>query len=200
MAAATVPFDLTINHLLVTPWQQYAGKLTLTSPDNNKSLQTLGYQGQQLSFAVTLNEQQQLSLNQFSMAIPGMPQLFQLSGKIKIPLSLDEWPEQGALDGLLTTGYLSKPLLLNLSWQQQQGVLTLTERGDNQPLARLPWQASANLIQIVNGQWQWPYGQQPLKGGVNLTLHDWDQGLEQTSIDARINVITSGKMAKGTPY
>lgn len=190
-------FDLTINHLLVTPWQQYAGKLTLTSPDNNKSLQTLGYQGQQLSFAVTLNEQQQLSLNQFSMAIPGMPQLFQLSGKIKIPLSLDEWPEQGALDGLLTTGYLSKPLLLNLSWQQQQGVLTLTERGDNQPLARLPWQASANLIQIVNGQWQWPYGQQPLKGGVNLTLHDWDQGLEQTSIDARINVITSGKNGKG---
>lgn len=100
------------------------------------------------------------------MAIPGMPQLFQLSGKIKIPLSLDEWPEQGALDGLLTTGYLSKPLLLNLSWQQQQGVLTLTERGDNQPLARLPWQASANLIQIVNGQWQWPYGQQPLKGAL----------------------------------
>lgn len=76
--------DLTINHLLVTPWQQYAGKLTLASPDNNKSLQTLGYQGQQLSFAATLDEQQQLSLTQFSIAIPGMPQPFQLSGKIKI--------------------------------------------------------------------------------------------------------------------
>lgn len=36
-----------------------------------------------------------------------------------------------------------------------------------------------------------------LEGGVSLTLHDWDQGLEQTSIDARINVITSGKNGKG---
>lgn len=189
--------DLNIANLQITPWQQYAGKLTLTSPDPKKLLQELHYQGPQLSFAATLDEQQQLSLHQFSIAVPGTPQPFELSGKIKIPLSLDEWPEQGALDGVLTTGYLSKPLLLNLSWAQLQGVLTLTERGDDTPLARLPWHITPNQIQITAGQWQWPYAQQPLSGGINLTLHDWDQGLDQTSIDARINVITSGKSGKG---
>lgn len=186
--------DLNIGNLQITPWQQYAGKLTLTS---QKLSQELRYQGQQLSFAATLDAQQQLSLHQFSIAVPGTPQPFELSGKIKIPLSLDDWPEQGALDGVLTTGYLSKPLLLNLSWQQQEGVLTLTERGDDSPLARLPWRVSANKIQIANGQWQWPYQLQPLSGGINLTLFDWDQGLDQTSIEARINVITSGKSGKG---
>ncbi|HDL8285455.1 TPA: YdbH family protein [Yersinia enterocolitica] len=186
--------DLNIGNLQITPWQQYAGKLTLTS---QKLSQELRYQGQQLSFAATLDAQQQLSLNQFSIAVPGTPQPFELSGKIKIPLSLDDWPEQGALDGVLTTGYLSKPLLLNLSWQQQEGVLTLTERGDDSPLAYLPWRVSANKIQIANGQWQWPYQLQPLSGGINLTLFDWDQGLDQTSIEARINVITSGKSGKG---
>ncbi|MBS0055823.1 YdbH family protein [Yersinia sp. Marseille-Q3913] len=195
--------DLDIANLQITPWQQYAGKLTLTSSSQDSALpqqkfsQELRYQGQQLSFAATLDENQQLSLHQFSMAVPGTPQPFELSGKIKIPLSVDDWPEQGALDGVLTTGYLAKPLLLNLSWQQQQGVLTLTERGDDAPLARLPWRVSANQIQIANGQWQWPYAQQPLSGGINLTLHDWDQGLDQTSVDARIHVITSGQSGKG---
>ncbi|AJJ64186.1 YdbH family protein [Yersinia aldovae] len=187
--------DLNIGNLLITPWQQYAGKLTLSS--KGKLTQELRYQGQQLSFAATLDEQQQLNLHQFSIAVPGTPQPFQLRGKIKVPLSLDDWPSQGALAGVLTTGYLSKPLLLNLNWQQQHGVLTLTEQGDSQPLAYFPWQVSTNQIQIVAGQWQWPYGQHPLSGGVNLTLHDWDNGLEQTSIDARINVITSGKSGKG---
>ncbi|HDL7141608.1 TPA: YdbH family protein [Yersinia enterocolitica] len=186
--------DLNIGNLHITPWQQYAGKLTLTS---QKLSQELRYQGQQLSFTATLDAQQQLSLNQFSIAVPGTPHPFELSGKIKIPLSLDDWPEQGALDGVLTTGYLSKPLLLNLSWQQQEGVLTLTERGDDSPLARLPWRVSANKIQIANGQWQWPYTLQPLNGGINLTLFDWDQGLDQTLIEARINVITSGESGKG---
>ncbi|QBP98827.1 YdbH family protein [Yersinia enterocolitica subsp. palearctica] len=186
--------DLNIGNLHITPWQQYAGKLTLTS---QKLSQELRYQGQQLSFTATLDAQQQLSLNQFSIAVPGTPHPFELSGKIKIPLSLDDWSEQGALDGVLTTGYLSKPLLLNLSWQQQEGVLTLTERGDDSPLARLPWRVSANKIQIANGQWQWPYTLQPLNGGINLTLFDWDQGLDQTSIEARINVITSGESGKG---
>lgn len=87
--------DLNIANLQITPWQQYAGKLTLTSPDPKKLLQELHYQGPQLSFAATLDEQQQLSLHQFSIAVPGTPQPFELSGKIKIPLSLDEWPEQG---------------------------------------------------------------------------------------------------------
>ncbi|MEY4476100.1 MAG: hypothetical protein RL248_1867 [Pseudomonadota bacterium] len=186
--------DLDIGNLLITPWQQYAGKLTLSSQD--KLTQELHYQGQQLSFAATLDEQQHFSLHQFSIAVPGLPQPLQLSGKIKIPLSLDEWPQQGVLDGVLTTDYLSNPLLLKLHWQQQQGVLTLTEQGDSQPLAYLPWQVSARQIQIIAGQWQWPYGQQPMNGGVSLTLHDWDHGLDQASIDARINVITSGKNGK----
>lgn len=143
--------DLNISNLQITPWQQYAGKLTLTSPDKHKLIQELRYQGSQLSFAATLDQDQQLSLHQFSIAVPGTPQPFELSGKIKIPLSLDDWPEQGELQGMLTTGYLSKPLLLNLSWQQQQGVLTLTERDDETPLARLPWRAAINQVQIVNG-------------------------------------------------
>ncbi|CNI32899.1 YdbH family protein [Yersinia rohdei] len=195
--------DVAINNVQITPWQQYAGKLTLTSSVTPNLSQELHYQGPQLSFAATLDNEQQLSLQQFSIAVPGAEQPFELSGKIKIPLSLDDWPEQGMLDGVLTTGYLSKPLLLNLSWQQLQGVLTLTERGDELPLARLPWridlspQRVPDKLQITAGQWQWPYAAQPLSGGLNLTLNHWEQGLDKTTIDARINVVTAGKAGKG---
>ncbi|ANI29309.1 hypothetical protein PL78_05570 [Yersinia entomophaga] len=186
--------DLHIDNLSVTPWQQYGGALSFTTA---KAGQVIDYQGDKLRFNATLDNQQQLHLQQFVLAIPGSVQPLRLSGTLSIPLSLDALPTRGQLAGEFTTPYMEQPLLVALHWQQQQGELTLTERGGDKALITLPWQVAARHIQINQGVWQWPYAQQPLSGGVNLTVQDWSEGFDQAVITARINVITSGQNGKG---
>lgn len=194
LQAMLPPVDLTINLLTLTPWQAYAGKLQLSSAANG---QRLHYQGKNISAEAVLDEHQQLTLNKLSITPPNSTTPVQLTGKITVPLDMDSLPNQGELQGELQTAYLEKPLLLNLHWQQQQGVLTLTEKGSEQPLAMLPWALTPKQISIEKGEWRWPYLEQPLSGGLNVALHDWSQGFDETQITARLNVITAGHNGKG---
>ena len=186
--------DVTIKDFAVVPWQYYAGKLQIHSSAEGQRLQ---YQGPNIQVDALLDPQQQLTLNGLTITAPDSPQPLHLTGKIAIPLDLDSIPAQGALQGEMQTGYLDKPLLLDMRWQQQQGVLTLTEKGENKPLATLPWEINAQQVSIKQGEWRWPYSQQPLNGGVNIALHDWSKGFDETQISARLNVITDGHNGKG---
>ncbi|CAI0759752.1 Dicarboxylate transport [Serratia plymuthica] len=186
--------DVTINDFTVIPWQHYAGKLQLQASAGG---QHLLYQGKNLSVEAVLDKHQQLTLNSMTLTPPNSPQPLHLTGKIAIPLDLDSLPAQGALQGEMQTGYLEKPLLLDMRWQQQQGVLTLTEKGDDKPLVTLPWEITPQQVSINQGEWRWPYSQQPLNGGLNVALHDWSKGLDETQISARLNVITAGHNGKG---
>ncbi|WP_156292326.1 YdbH family protein [Serratia oryzae] len=187
-------FELNIGLFTIAPWQFYAGKLQLLSTANS---QRLHYQGQNLSAEAVLDERQQLALNRLSITPPNGAPPLQLSGKVIVPLDFSSLPAQGALQGEMQTAYLAKPLLLDLRWQQQQGVLTLTEKGDAQPLATLPWEVTPQQIRIDQGEWRWPYIEQPLSGGLSMALHDWSKGLDETQISARLNVITAGHNGKG---
>ncbi|WP_434460249.1 YdbH family protein [Serratia plymuthica] len=186
--------DVTINDFTVIPWQHYAGKLQLQASAGGQHLR---YQGKNLSVEAVLDKHQQLTLNSVTLTPPNSPQPLHLTGKIAIPLDLDSLPAQGALQGEMQTGYLEKPLLLDMRWQQQQGVLTLTEKGDDKPLVTLPWEITPQQVSINQGEWRWPYSQQPLNGGLNVALHDWSKGLDETQISARLNVITAGHNGKG---
>ncbi|WP_199635998.1 YdbH family protein [Serratia sp. PAMC26656] len=186
--------DVTINDFTVIPWQHYAGKLQLQASAGG---QRLRYQGKNLSVEAVLDTHQQLTLNSMTLTPPNSPKPLHLTGKIAIPLDLDSLPAQGALQGEMQTGYLEKPLLLDMRWQQQQGVLTLTEKGDDKPLVTLPWEITPQQVSINQGEWRWPYSQQPLNGGLNVALHDWSKGLDETQISARLNVITAGHNGKG---
>jgi len=186
--------DVTINDFTVIPWQHYAGKLQLQTSAGGQRLQ---YQGKNLSLEAVLDDHQQLTLNSLTLTPPNSPQPLHLTGKMAIPLDLDSMPVQGALQGEMQTGYLEKPLLLDMRWQHQQGVLTLTEKGDDKPLVTLPWEITPQQVSINQGEWRWPYSQQPLNGGLNVALHDWSKGLDETQISARLNVITAGHNGKG---
>lgn len=188
------PINLNINLLTLTPWQAYAGKLQLLSSANG---QQLHYQGENITAEAALDEHQQLTLSKLSITPPNSAAPLWLTGNVTLPMDLSSLPSQGALQGEIQTAYLEKPLLLDLRWQQQQGVLTLTEKGSEQPLATLPWEVTPQQIRIEQGQWRWPYVDQPLSGGVNVALHDWSKGFDATQISARLNVITAGHNGKG---
>uniref|UniRef100_A0A8R2D872 Uncharacterized protein n=1 Tax=Acyrthosiphon pisum TaxID=7029 RepID=A0A8R2D872_ACYPI len=86
---------------------------------------------------------------------------------------------------------------MTLNWQQQQGTLVINQQGDDQPLLQLPWQVDAQQIRITQGHWRWPQADQPLSGGLALTLDNWQQGLENTQVSGRFNLLTQGRGGKG---
>lgn len=98
-----------------------------------------------------MDEHQQLTLSKLSITPPNSTVPVQLTGKVTVPLDMDSLPTQGALQGEIQTAYLENPLLLDLHWQRQQGVLTLTEKGSDQPLATLPWALTPKQISIEKG-------------------------------------------------
>ncbi|MFS7382166.1 YdbH family protein [Rahnella inusitata] len=182
-----------IAHFSVTPWQRYAGKLHL---DNTDGVQHLSFTGESLTLDAILEGNRTLAIHTFSLTPPGSEQPITLSGKLLLPATFDRLPESGELHAEMQTAQVPNPLDIQLSWQATQGVLTLTEKGSEQPLAMLPWKLNGQSLQIAQGQWRWPYAAQPLAGGVNITLSDWTKTFDQTNITARLNVLTQGHNGK----
>ncbi|KAA6103518.1 MULTISPECIES: YdbH family protein [unclassified Pantoea] len=185
--------DIHLQQLSILPWQQYAGRFDLTL---DKDLQQLRYQGDNLRVAARL-QGQQLHIDQLQLSHPLLPQPVELHGNLTLPTFADGLPVAGELSGALNLTQWPQPLALTLNWQQQQGELVVRQQQEPQPLLQLPWQADAQQIRITAGHWRWPFGSQPLSGGVALTLDDWQQGLEQTQIRGRFNLLTAGRGGKG---
>lgn len=187
-------FDLAINHLSVTPWQAYAGGISLT---NDQAGQNLRYRGEKLSLDAHLDDKQRLTLHALTLRLPQSEQPITLDGEVQIPLDLASLPRNGALEARFQAPFISGPLTARLRWQENLGELTLSEQDAKEPLAQLPWQLEQNRIAIDGGQWRWPYAQQPLAGGVSLTLSDWDKSYSQSQLQARFNLLTKGHNGKG---
>ncbi len=185
--------DIHLQQLSILPWQQYAGRFDLTL---DKDLQQLRYQGDNLRVAAHL-QGQQLHIDQLQLSHPILPQPVELHGNLTLPTFADGLPVAGELSGALNLTQWPQPLALTLNWQQQQGELVVRQQQEPQPLLQLPWQVDAQQIRITAGHWRWPFGSQPLSGGVALTLDDWQQGLEQTQIRGRFNLLTAGRGGKG---
>ncbi|WP_394516182.1 YdbH family protein [Pantoea sp. SGAir0430] len=185
--------DIHLQQLSILPWQQYAGRFDLTL---DKDLQQLRYQGDNLRVAARL-QGQQLHIDQLQLSHLLLPQPVELHGNLTLPMFADGLPVAGELSGALNLTQWAQPLALTLNWQQQQGELVVRQQQEPQPLLQLPWQVDAQQIRITAGHWRWPFGSQPLSGGVALTLDDWQQGLEQTQIRGRFNLLTAGRGGKG---
>ncbi|NIG13081.1 YdbH family protein [Pantoea sp. Cy-640] len=185
--------DIHLQQLSILPWQQYAGRFDLTL---DKDHQQLRYQGDNLRVAARL-QGQQLHIDQLQLSHPILTQPVELHGNLTLPTFADGLPVAGELSGALNLTQWPQPLALTLNWQQQQGELVVRQQQEPQPLLQLPWQVDAQQIRITAGHWRWPFGSQPLSGGVALTLDDWQQGLEQTQIRGRFNLLTAGRGGKG---
>lgn len=185
--------DVHLGKLIVTPWQTYAGALDLTL---EKDRQQLSYQGDNLQLAATLTGQQ-LAISRLTLTHPALPEPVTLSGHLALPTFATDLPVNGEVTGQLALDALPHPLKLTLNWQQQQGELRVAMAEVTRPLLRLPWQISRDQIRIEKGEYFWPLEAQPLSGFVNLTLDNWQSGLESSQISGRVNLLTQGRGGKG---
>ncbi|WP_309568528.1 YdbH family protein [Pantoea alfalfae] len=185
--------DVHLGKLIVTPWQTYAGALDLTL---EKDRQQLSYQGDNLQLAATLTGQQ-LAIRRLTLTHPALPDPVTLSGHLALPTFATDLPVNGDVTGQLALDALPHPLKLTLNWQQQQGELRVAMAEVTRPLLRLPWQISRDQIRIEKGEYFWPLEAQPLSGFVNLTLDNWQSGLESSQISGRVNLLTQGRGGKG---
>jgi len=185
--------DVHLDKLIVAPWQTYAGALDLTL---EKDRQQLSYQGDNLQLAATLTGQQ-LAIRRLTLTHPALPEPVTLSGHLELPTFATDLPVNGEVAGQLALNALPHPLQLTLNWQQQQGELRVAMAEQNRPLLRLPWQVSRDQIRIEKGEYYWLLASQPLSGFVNLTLGNWQSGLESSQISGRVNMLTQGRGGKG---
>ncbi len=185
--------DVQLKKITILPWQQYAGRLDLTL-DNDA--QRLHYQGDNLNVDARL-QGQMLHIAQLQLSHPLLPKPLNLHGDVTLPTFADGLPVAGELSADLNVAQWPQPLALALNWQQQQGTLTVKQQEDDQPLLQLPWQVDDRQIRITQGQWRWPQAGQPLSGGMALTLENWQQGLENTLVSGRFNLLTQGRGGKG---
>ncbi|MBK0092862.1 YdbH family protein [Erwinia sp. S59] len=185
--------DIHLEQLSILPWQQYAGRFDLSL---DKTVQQLHYQGDNLQVDARL-QGQQLQIAQLQLSHPLLPKPLDLHGELTLPTFANGLPIAGELSGDVNLAQWPQPLAVTLNWQQQQGTLVINQQGDDQPLLQLPWQVDAQQIRITQGHWRWPQADQPLSGGLALTLEHWQQGLENTQVSGRFNLLTAGRGGKG---
>ncbi|MFC0226891.1 YdbH family protein [Serratia aquatilis] len=185
--------QISVAQFVVAPWQKYAGRADWVAEKGSLSVH---YAGEALSFNAVLDHGQRLDLQNFSLQIPELPEPLRLSGTLNLPPILGSLPFDGVLKGELNTLYTPLPLIFDLSWKQLQGKLDIREKGGEQLLAHLPWRIADRQFHIEEGEWRWPYAQQPLNGGINLTLQHWNSDWDEAEFSARLNVITAGKIGK----
>lgn len=185
--------SVTIRQLTLKPWPQWAGELQL---DFKADSQQLRYKGENLSIEAEL-QQQQLTIKTLTVQAPGIPEPITLDGSLTLPRIPDALPQSGVLHGNLALNGIPAPLNVQLNWQQQSGTLRVSTANQPQPLLDLPWQISPQQILIQQGSWNWPWGTQPLSGGISLVAEGWQQGLTNTQLSGRLNLLTSGRGGKG---
>lgn len=181
-----------IAKLTLLPWPEWAGELQL---DIDPQRQHLHYQGEHLSVNAEL-QQQNLTLNNLSLKLSGMPQPVELAGSLTLPRIPNTLPQSGSLQSTLALDSVPEPLSIFLDWQQHSGGLQVKTQG-HETLLMLPWDITSHDIAVRQGTWRWPWGGQPLSGGIALQFENWKQGLDATLLSGRINLLTEGRGGKG---
>lgn len=126
-----------------------------------------------------------------SLADTGIPVAGSLDAQLMLPpsllqsLALQFGP--GAKTALAT-------LYASLNWQGNNGQLLLNGTNMAQPLLDLPWQVNRQHLKIYDGRWQW--WQPQASGRLALNIDNWQQGLREAQISARLNVLTANEQGK----
>ena len=182
-----------IDRFTVSPWQEWQGKISLAL---SEEVQVLHYDGAQVSFRARLRGQM-LTLTQMQLRlIEGEPPVT-LGGEFILPNVPDGIPVNGHARTTLTLPMEPSLVDAELEWRNNEGQLIITARDNPEPILDLPWQATRERLTISDGRWNWPYQGFPLSGRVGLRIDGWQDGLQNTKISGRLNVLTQGDAGKG---
>ncbi|HFZ8993380.1 TPA: YdbH family protein [Citrobacter freundii] len=184
---------ITIDNLILSPWQAWQGKLSLSL---TPAVQEIRYQGEKVSLHGQLRGQN-FTLAQLEIALFDQQPPVKLAGEFTLPLVPDGLPVSG--NALTTFSLPQAPYLVDaeLAWQGNSGQLLLQSRDHAEPLLDLPWQVTDRRIVISDGRWNWPYEGYPLSGRLALNLDNWQAGSEKMRVSGRLNVLTEGDAGKG---
>ena len=140
---------------------------------------------------------QTLSVSQFDVQLPDQPQPIKLVGEFTLPLVPDGVPVKGHAVATFNVPQLTSLVDADLDWEDNRGQLVVMARDNPDPLLDLPWQVTAEQLNISDGRWNWDLSGMPLSGRVSLRADNWQQGLEKATLTGRLNVLTHGDAGKG---
>ncbi|MDM2842862.1 YdbH family protein [Citrobacter portucalensis] len=184
---------INIDKLILSPWQEWQGKLSLSL---TPSTQQLRYQGEKVKFQGRLHGQN-LTVTELDVAaFEGQPPV-KLVGEFTMPLVPDGLPVSG--HAVATLSLPQEPTLVDaeLEWQENSGQLIVMARDNADPLLDLPWEITRQQLTISDGRWNWPYQGFPLSGRMGIKVENWQAGLENAVVSGRLNVLTHGDAGKG---
>ncbi|WP_175403112.1 YdbH family protein [Providencia heimbachae] len=187
-------FSLVIDNVDTQPWSDYNGSLWLRS--NTASPLQLDYRGENLEVSSRITADEQLVINDFSVFLPEFKQRVELTGGLKLPLTADKLPENGAVEAKFKLLAPNKSLLAKLEWQNNQGTLNLTDLDEQKDILNLPWHLSDTNLKITQGQWQWQEANIPVQGGIALQIDHWNKTLSEMVFTGRLNIITQASKGK----
>lgn len=184
---------ITVHRLTLSPWQQWEGELRASL---TPAVQEIAYKGELVSIKGRLKGQA-LTVSQFDLQLPDQPQPVRLAGEFTLPLVPDGVPVKGHALATFTVPQLTSLVDAELNWENNQGQLVVMARDNPDPLLDLPWQVTAERLNISDGRWNWALSGMPLSGRVGLRIDGWQQGLEKATVSGRLNVLTQGDAGKG---
>ncbi len=184
---------VSVDNLVLTPWEQYAGALKLNL---TPARQVLDFKGSLLSLNAQMNGQS-VTIKQLSIdALPGQAPI-SLAGQVTMPLVPDGLPTQGRVTARFHLPQAPSVADAELTWRENSGQLLVFSADDADPLLDLPWTLTAERIAISDGRWRWPYVGLPVSGRLNLYVDGWQKELDLMQFSGRVSVLTSGDAGKG---
>lgn len=185
---------LTVDTLSVSPWEKWQGKLTVSLTE---ARQDIHYEGEHVNLHARLHGQA-LRVSEFHASlIDGEPPV-KLLGEFTMPLVPDGMPVKGHLESTFQVPQVPSLVDAELNWDGNQGQLVMMARGEGDPLLDLPWTLTEHQFNISDGRWNWPWqAGLPLSGRLGIKLDNWQQGVDQTQVTARISMLTAGDAGKG---
>lgn len=202
---ATVPLEINslltsiphlsvnIDNVLFKENVRYQGALQLKTQNNGR---LITYQGKNAQLGLFIRDNQWLDIKQLKVNLPDDNNI-ELAAEIALPLNIASLPEKGTINATLLASHYPHPLVFILEWIGQSGTISIAEQGGGHALALLPWTVTPENIAIEQGRWEWFGVDQPLRGGVNINIAQWQKGLADLRLTARLNVMTEGKAGKG---
>ena len=100
-------------------------------------------------------------------------------GEFTLPLVPDGVPVKGHAVATFNVPQLTSLVDADLDWEENQGQLLVMARDNPDPLLDLPWQITAQQLNISDGRWNWNLSGMPMSGRVGLRVDNWQQGLEK---------------------
>lgn len=185
--------SVNIDNVLLKENSRYQGELQLKTQNNGR---LISYQGKNAQLAIFIRDNKWLDIKQLNVNLPDDNNI-ELAAEIALPLDIASLPEKGTINATLLASQYAHPLVFILEWIGQSGTISVAEQGGGHALALLPWTVTSETIVIEQGRWEWFGLDQPLRGGVNINIAQWQKGLTDLRLTARLNVMTEGKAGKG---